>query len=632
MPIQRIRPTFAFDEDRLAQLRAIVPEAFADGKINWDTLRETLGEYLEDEGPDTEYFGLFWPGKRKARRFASIPSKGTLIPQPGEGVKEDTTHNLFIEGENLEVLKLLQRGYAGRVKMIYIDPPYNTGQDFIYSDDYSEPLQSYLRRTGQVDEKGQLLTTNTRASGRFHSNWLSMMYPRLRLARQLLRDDGVIFVSIDDNEVHNLRLVMNEVFGEENHLSNLIWDLRSGTSAGHFTRAHEYIVVYAKDKAQLPNFPSSDNTPIVGRTTIRPGKLNPVSQIEFPAGMEFEGTNAVFSGTIGKEEPVKILSKEMVFENGRLKYPVILESSWRMRNQMISWISGKETFDSKGQRVLSIFFNKYGVPWYKKERAFVNPKSVVRVGSTKAGTLELENICGGRVLPFPKPSQLMKYLVDIPLKSDEGAIVLDFFAGSCTIAQALLELNLEDGGNRHFIMVQLPEPTDSPEFPTIADIGKERIRHTIAQIQAETAGQLDLHPGEDVGFKCYRLERSNFKPWQDYIGEEIPELQQHYFDRFETPLIENWQPADLLTEILLIEGFPLNSTITRQTRFTLNQVDLVTSDFHEHRLFVCLDQTIAPETIGQLDLAQHDIFVCLDSALTDESKLRLSDTGNIHVI
>ncbi|MGD2158346.1 MAG: site-specific DNA-methyltransferase [Anaerolineales bacterium] len=251
MPIEKLRPSFTFTEDRLKELKTVVPEAFADGKINWDVLREALGEYLEEE--DQEHFGLTWPGKRDSRRLAAMPSKGTLVPQPGEGINEGSTHNIFIEGENLEVLKLLQKSYAGRVKMIYIDPPYNTGNDFIYRDDYSEPLYTYLKRTGQVDETGHELTTNTRASGRFHSNWLNMMYPRLLLARQLLQEDGAIFISIDDNEISNLKAVMDEIFGEENFIN--IVSVKAKPSAGasgggedkRLKKNIEFLLIYSKN-------------------------------------------------------------------------------------------------------------------------------------------------------------------------------------------------------------------------------------------------------------------------------------------------------------------------------------------------------------------------------------------------
>jgi len=248
---EKLRPSFTFTEDRLRQLRQVVPEAFADGKINWEVLREALGNYLEDEEACEEHFGLFWPGKRQGRRLAALPPKGTLVPAPGEGVNEDKTHHIFIEGENLEVLKLLQKSYAGRVKMIYIDPPYNTGKDFIYEDDYSEPLEAYLKRTGQMDEEGRRLTTNTKASGRFHSNWLNMIYPRLLLARQLLREDGVIFVSIDDNEAHNLRSILDELFGMENFIAQFVWEGGRKNDSKFVSISHDYILCYAKNKELL---------------------------------------------------------------------------------------------------------------------------------------------------------------------------------------------------------------------------------------------------------------------------------------------------------------------------------------------------------------------------------------------
>jgi adenine-specific DNA-methyltransferase len=255
MSTSKLRPTFTFNQDRLDQLKAVVPEAFADGKVNWETLREALaaGDHLEEEGANAEHFGLFWPGKREARRLAAMPSRGTLVPAPGEGVDEGATRNLFIEGDNLEVLKLLQKSYAGRVKLIYIDPPYNTGNDFVYKDDFKDPLADYLRKTGQADEAGRLLTTNTRADGRFHSNWLNMMYPRLLLARQLLRKDGIIFISIDDNEIHNLRLLMSEVFGEENFLSQITWRkvYGGGAKVRYIVDQHEYVLCYAQSKEHL---------------------------------------------------------------------------------------------------------------------------------------------------------------------------------------------------------------------------------------------------------------------------------------------------------------------------------------------------------------------------------------------
>ncbi len=224
---ENLEPTFSLVEDRLRILKQALPEAFTDGKINFDTLKELLGEAVADEEQD-EHFGLSWTGKREARKLAGMPSKGTLVPVKGKGLHEDTTENIFIEGDNLEVLKLLHKSYYGKIKMIYIDPPYNTGNDFIYKDDYKMPLESYLQRSGQMNEMDEMLTSNPKSSGRFHSDWLNMLYPRLRVAKDLLRDDGVIFVSIDDNEIHNLRQMMNEIFGEENFISEFVWQSKKG--------------------------------------------------------------------------------------------------------------------------------------------------------------------------------------------------------------------------------------------------------------------------------------------------------------------------------------------------------------------------------------------------------------------
>jgi len=252
MPHERLRPSFAFTAERIEELRRVVPEAFADGKVNWTALREALGDWAEDEGETTEHFGLTWPGKREARRMAALPSQGTLVPMPGQGINEETTRNIFIEGDNLEVLKLLRKSYVGRVKMIYVDPPYNTGNDFIYEDDFKEPIETYLRRTGQLGEDDKPLSTNTRADGRFHSKWLSMMYPRLRLVRSLLKDDGVVFVSIDDVELSNLIAVLNEVFGEENRVGVVCWKNVTDNNPTLIVKDNEFILCYAKTRAAMP--------------------------------------------------------------------------------------------------------------------------------------------------------------------------------------------------------------------------------------------------------------------------------------------------------------------------------------------------------------------------------------------
>lgn len=624
MPIKKLRPSFAFTEDRLAQLKAIVPEAFADGKINWEALKQALGEFLEDESPEAEHFGLFWPGKREARRLATLPSKGTLVPAAGEGVDEDKTRNIFIEGENLEVLKLLQKSYAGRIKMIYIDPPYNTGNDFVYKDDFKEPLEEYLRRTGQADENGKLLTTNAKAGGRFHSNWLNMIYSRLVLARQLLCEDGVIFASIDDNEVHNLRLLLNEIFGEENFVAQLVWKKKytGGKHAKHYVDLHEYLLVYARGTGTLDEvlidrpeneklkFDLSDEHVLTrGKYYIRPLKSNlaPRPTLVYPITMP-DGSQAKTQWMIARDTFDRFLA------DGRVEFRQKRDGTYQI-------------------------YRKY----YEKDNdGKIKVPTIIEVSSNndaKAELKELFQIEEGRdnVFYTAKPSELFKYLFKPLLQRED--FLLDFFAGSCSTAHAVLELNREDGGNRRFIMVQLPEPTpdDSPArkagYETIAEIGKERIRRVIAKMKKESNGESSSkrETPEDLGFKVFKLARSNFKAWQDYDGENIQELEM-LFDQAETPLVKGWKEDDLLTEIMLQQGFPLDSKITRQTGFKSNKVKLIESEACAHRLFVCLDPKIKEDAIKHLELRIEDIFVCLDSALTDQAKMRLADVCNLKVI
>lgn len=651
MPITKLRPTFTFTEDRLAQLRAVVPEAFADGQINWDTLREALGEYLEEE--NAEHFGLTWPGKREARRLAATPSTGTLIPQPGLGVNEETTHNLFLEGDNLEVLKLMLKSYAGRVKLIYIDPPYNTGNDFVYPDDYSEPLAAYLQRTGQADEAGQLLTTNSKAGGRFHSNWLSMMYPRLLLARQLLCDDGVIFVSIDDNEVHNLRQLMSEILGEENFIGAFVWKSRHNVDSRNktgYSKDHEYVLAYGAG--------------IQGRSIDESKYSNPDNDPRGP----WMSDNLVGLASIEKRPN---LHYPLVNPETGLDYGCP-PKGWRYnRETMSALIADKKIIWPSSPE---------GRPRRKKfiselQSHFTGLSSLLtQVSTTSVGTQEVRAIFGADIFDFPKPLDLIKLLIE-QVATDED-IVLDFFAGSCPIAEAVFELNREGGTNLQFVAIQLPEPTKagSPAqqagYGTIADIGRERIRRVIARMEAEEnefaadsdppAGQLSLLAAEsrdegqdtpsesapldgersaltDLGFKCYRLDRSQFKPWTPYAGSDTAELET-LFDRFESPLVENWQPDALLTEILLLQGFPLDSRVRPLPAFERNRVLRVTSEGVAHALTVCLDAAIYPETVAALDLRAQaanyaaDVLICLDSALGDEDKLRLADRFNLHVI
>jgi adenine-specific DNA-methyltransferase len=621
MSIEKLRPSFTFTEDRLKELQAVVPEAFADGKIAWDTLREALGEQLEDESQ--EHFGLFWPGKREARRLAAMPSKGTLVPQPGQGVDEDTTHNLFIEGDNLEVLKLLQKSYAGRVKMIYIDPPYNTGNDFVYADDYSEPLEVYLKRTEQMDEAGQLLTSNSRASGRFHSNWLNMMYPRLYLARQLLREDGVIFVSIDENEISNLRQVMNEVYGEENFIVQLVWlnqEGGGGSDSSMFRIKHEYILVYAKTIenvlikgvgiSNLDRYQSQDNY-VKTRGPYYLQKLNQAS-IQYSTSLDYE-----IEAPDGKKLTPWQGSKRACWRWSRKKL------DWGIKNEFVVFKKDRED----NWQVYTKQYLKVDNEGKVIERTN-RPMGVIQVFSTTQASKTLYEVFGEQVFNYSKPYELIKYLLELSTDGDD--IVLDFFAGSGTTAHAVMVQNREDQGNRRFILVQLPEPTED-KYKTIAEICKERIRRVSSKMKADKKGQLDLSGDEDLGSRSFKLDQSHFTKWQPYTERDTTQLELR-FQQAEAPLVENWKPENLLTEILLLQGFPLDSRVRPLPEFKKNDVKEVSSEFCQHRLYVCLDGKAQPETVAAIKLRPEDILVCLDSALTDEDKITLADRCNLKVV
>ena len=646
MPTEKLIPKFTFNEERLKQQKLVTPEAFADGKINWEALKESLGENLEEDGAESEHFGLFWPGNKEARKLATMPSKGTLVPMEGEGIDEENTRNIFIEGENLEVLKLLQKSYAGKIKMIYIDPPYNTGSDFVYEDDFKEPLQEYLKRTGQLDEEGKLLTTNSRADGRFHSKWLSMMFPRLRLARNLLRDDGVIFVSIDDNEVHNLRTLMNEVFGEENFIGVLVWEKKKKGAflSGNLTNIKEYIVVFAKSNSTFTGLigeiaTEEETYPVIKTTNSRGIRI-----IKKGIASKFrEKNHSVPKGSrISAGNMEMILLSDMIIKDFTLMEDVKVESNWIYSQLLLDvYADKKELYVTQ-----DLYFRRIVTePRYKKlkdilSRVGEDSKAGASYefsenlysdgwGTNEDGNAELHELLGVQNLfEFSKPSKLIAKLI-YSLRSSDG-IILDFFAGSGTTAQSVFELNKNDNGNRKFILVQLPEKCDEKSeafkagFKYISDISKTRIQNVSKILKKEKAKS-------DFGFKVFKLTNSNYNQWKNYEGQSVADLEKQ-FDLFATPLVNGWKTENLLYEILLLEGFPLDSKIELLKEYKKNKVKEVSSDFCEHKLLVCLDKKIENETIASLKLVDGNIFVCLDNAINDQDKVRLSDKGLIKTI
>jgi len=610
-PISTETPDIAAEQR--ARLRELFPEAFSEGRVDFERLRATLGD-LVDERP--ERYTFTWAGKRDAIRLLQMPTRATLVPCREESVNFDETEHVFIEGDNLEVLKLLYKPYFGRVKMIYIDPPYNTGNDFIYPDNYADPLGVYLQLTGQQDAEGNLLTSNPETSGRYHSAWLSMMYPRLFLARQLLREDGVIFVSIDDNEVYNLRLLMNEVLGEENFIATVLWQkiFAPKNTARHFSEDHDYILVYARNaEVWRPNLlPRSEETDARYQ--------NPDDD---PRGSWSSGdltARNYYSG--GQYEVSSPSGKRFLPPRGRY------------------WVVNHERFlelDHDNR----IWWGENGdnVPRLKRFLSEVKQGIVPQtlwgyseVGHTQEAKKELlayvpfdytEN-----VLNTVKPSRLIRRMPQLATNPADGDIVLDFFAGSAATANAVLEQNREGDGNRRFIMVQLPEPLPRPEplLSTIADMGKERIRRVIAKMRRERAGQLPLdtrETPEDLGFKVFKLAPSNLHPWHG-VGEDAPDAYAQQMELFRDPLVDGWQVQNVIYEVTLKEGYGLNCRIEPAAAVTGNTVRRVTDPDKEQSFFICLDNQIDLTNLDGLNLSQDDTFVCRDVALDDEAAANLA--------
>lgn len=624
-----------WNEERLETLKKMFPDLFTnEGRLNIEELKKIVepGSIAE-----TERYEFRWFGKSAAKRKAFSPSNATLFYDESRSVNPDESENLIIEGENLEVLKLLSSAYREKIKCIYIDPPYNTGKDFVYSDNYTQDKKEYWEDAGII-EKGVKIDTNAESDGRYHSNWLNMMYSRLLIARQLLREDGLIFISIDDVEISHLRKLCDEVFGSENFISNLIW--KSGrTAASHFTNEHEYILCYGKNKSELPLFKFEGDENISDRAIKRPSEKNPVSPIRFPKGMDFESDDKVFPNEFGNGEPIKVVEGIFECKDRKLANEVVLEAAWTMKDMIEAWLDGETVIDQKGQIVKRFFFKDNGVLQYEKEKGTIHPKSIITDFSTKNGTNALKALFGDSFFDFPKPPGLLKHFYEIV--TDRNDIILDFFGGSGTTGQAVYELNQEDTlRNRKFILVQLPEATDekSPAYKAgykkISDITIERNKRVIEKIIEEKKNQQpDLFTNghkEDaingLGFKVFKLVKSNFPrvefaPDPEKSTEENIELLKKYIRDKEAQLVTAFNRDELMTEILLKNGFRLNYTITKQEEFKKNDVFFATDG--EKETLICLDSGIDIETVEHFKKHNNQKFICLERALDTTRKWNL---------
>lgn len=564
------------EQEKLNALKQVLPEVFAEGKVDWEKLKATLGE---DINFSNERYVLNWAGKSEAFRVLQAPTTKTLVPAKDESVNFDDTEHIFIEGENLEVLKVLQKSYFGKVKMIYIDPPYNTGNDsFIYPDKFSETKSDYEKRVGDKDEEGYMtkdgmFKKNSKENGQYHSNWLNMMMPRLYLAKNLLKQDGIIFISIDDNEVHNLRLLMNEIFGEENFINEFIWK-NGRTSAAIYTKEQEYILAYAKniDSLELIKYNGTDDI-ISDRAIKKIGAKNPASEIIFPKGIRFESIDKVFPNEFGSSEKVSVVNGIFEAKDGKLANDVTLKAGWVMKDMIEDWIEGKEVYDSKGQKVTEFFFKDNGVLQYVKEKGTIHPKTIIEGFSTKSGTNEVTKLMKFKAFDYPKPIGLLNFL---QLISEKDSLILDFFSGSGSTTHSVMALNVKDRGSRKSISVQLPEKCDKSSesykkgFENIADIAKERIRRASKKIQEENPD----YKG-DLGFKVLKLSDSNFKQWQQITGKDKQALEEQ-MKLFVDPVAKNATTENMVYELLLKSGKDLNSTIeTKDGFYAINETELI---------------------------------------------------------
>ncbi len=615
--------------ERLKELlRAAFPEANTEDKIDVDQLKRVLGEWVEPPGP--ERFGLTWPGKADCMRVIQQPSIATLKPLRDQSLHFDDTENLFIEGDNLEVLKLLQKSYFGKVKMIYIDPPYNTGKEFIYPDNYGETLQTYLEYTGQKDGEGRKFSTNTEQSGRYHSNWLKMMYPRLYLAKNLLRDDGVIFISIDDNEQAHLRQLCDQIFGEENFVGDVIWNsTQSVTNTALISVSHTYNLIYAKNldyftqnrhHFRLPEDGSGFGNP--DGDPRGPWKADPFQVGGWRPNQQYEIKNP-------KTDEIFTPNPGCSWKNDYVKFQTLLAD-----NRIVFGESG----EAGPQRKRFLF--------EAKKRGKVEKTWWDKVGTTSRGTKILASMFDDKnMFSNPKPIDLIKKMVLLGDHTKNG-IILDFFAGSCTTAHAVMQLNAEDGGNRRFICVQLPEPCDEQSearkagYQTIADIGKERIRRAAEKIATETAqknqGQLNLNGGTplDLGFKVFKLAPSNFKIWNGYAthphDKNWREYTQAEKEAIENELITRLEdhidhidktasPEDILYELLLKSGFPLTTAIERR------QMPGGTAYFIEDgAMIICLEKKLTLELIDAIAQERPFYVICLDEGFQGNDQLKVN--------
>jgi len=623
-------------QDQLEKLKQLFPETITEGKIDWEKLQATLGK--ENIEFSNERYVLNWAGKSEAFKVLQQTTTATLKPVPEESINFDTTENIFIEGENLEVLKVLQKSYYGKVKVVCIDPPYNTGNDsFIYPDSFKESREEYQKRIGEKDEEGYLMKEgffrkNSKDSGHYHSNWLSMMYPRLFLAKNLLSDDGVIFVHIDDNEVHNLRMIMNEIFGEENFVASFIWKKRTGSndSKNFASNDHDYILCFVKSEfTQLKGiektFDSYSNPDDDDRGDWAVDNLTCNKTASERPNLYYPITDPV-TGITYKCNPNRV----WVYEKNRM-------------NRLIS--EGKVIFPKE----------LTGTPTYKRHKSEVRSDfkpfgTLINAEYNFVATKSLRELMGGQFFNYPKGVNLTKDLINQATNFNNEDIILDFFGGSGTTAHAVLELNKEDEGNRKFILVQLPEPCDEESeafkagYKTIADISKKRIRRVIKRLnhgldglkddtdkpepqqqmlfKAEVKNQLNpeisLIRDSDIGFKVFKLSSSSFKIWRG--GEITEDNLEQQLEMFTNPVRKGSEKENMLYELILKAGYLLTDSVEYKNKLYYvkgGELILALEEINQK----IIDTILTPAPLGRAGAGLQKV-ITLDQLFTGNDQLK----------
>ena len=610
-----------------------VTETIVDGEvvraIDKDVLQQEINAAVV-EGKDERY-QFTWPDKKRAIVSANAPINKTLRPCREESVDFDNTENLYIEGDNLEVLKLLQETYLGKIKMIYIDPPYNTGKDFVYSDKFSVSADEWDEMSGELDEYGNRLTQNTESNGRFHTDWLNMIYPRLKIARDLLADDGVVFVSINDKEINSLKDICSEVFGINNFLATLIWDKNHSAQAGIFKVYHEYVIVFAKDINNISTPKSTNHELFEAGAMKKVSGRHPVSEFTFPAGTRFDAPDGtIIDGEYGATERVIITKGRLIAKDKKLLENVTLKAGFTQANQMKQFFYGDKNslLDSQGQRIVEFYFNSSGKVKVVKERGVESPQTTCRYGTQGAASNELAALFNIDECPFSSPKPVGMIEDFIRRFVNDGEIVLDFFSGSATTAHAVMRANISSElKNVKYILVQLAENLDesllhaqkdavrtlevgielldSLDKPhNICEIGKERIRRAGIKIKSETGADIDY------GFRVLKLDSSNMKD----VYYNPADFQKSLLDTTVDNIKEDRTPEDLLFQVMLDLGVLLSSKI-EESEIAGKKVFNVADGF----LIACFDNDVNEETITAVAKQQPIYFVMRDSALSTDT-------------